>query len=95
MRTAEIVDMSSTRVNVRHMSKMIQIRNVPDDLHRDLKKRAALAGMSMSDYIKRELDRRSRKSTIREIGARSKGRSAGSTLTPQDVVDTIREMRGD
>jgi antitoxin FitA len=95
MRTLEAVDMSSTRSNVVHMSKMIQIRNVPDDLHRDLKKRAALAGMSMSDYIKRELDRKSRKSTIKEIGARSRGRSAGSTMTTQDVVDAIREVRGD
>jgi len=95
MRTLEAVDMSSARSNVVHMSKMIQIRNVPDDLHRDLKKRAALAGMSMSDYIKRELDRKSRKSTIREIGARSKGRSAGSTLSTEKLVEIIRESRGD
>jgi len=95
MRTAEVFDMSGARDNVLHMSKMIQIRNVPDDLHRELKMRAAAAGMSMSDYIKRELDRRSRKSTIKEIRARSRGRSAESTLTTQDVVDTIREMRGD
>lgn len=95
MRTAEIRDMSAARVNVVHMSKMIQIRNVSDDLHRELKTRAALAGMSMSDYIKRELDRKSRKSTIKEIGARSRGRSAGSTMTTQDVVDAIREVRGD
>lgn len=95
MRTAEIVDMSSARVSVLHMSKMIQIRNVPDDLHRELKQRAALAGMSMSDYIKRELDRKNRKSTIKEIGARSRGRSAESTLTTQDIVDAIREVRGD
>jgi antitoxin FitA len=95
MRTAALLDMSGTRDNVLHMSKMIQIRNVPDDLHRDLKKRAALAGMSMSDYIKRELDRKSRKSTIKEIGARSRGRSAESTLTTQKIVDIIRESRGD
>jgi antitoxin FitA len=95
MKTAEVIDMSAARVNVEHMSKMIQIRNVPDDLHRELKVRAAVAGMSMSDYIKRELSRRGRKSTIKEIYARSQGRSAGSTLTTQDVVDTIREMRGD
>jgi hypothetical protein len=95
MRTLEAVNMSSTRSNVLRMSKMIQIRNVPDDLHRDLKKRAALAGMSMSDYIKRELDRKSRKSTIKEIRERSKGRSEGSTMTTQDVVDAIREVRGD
>jgi antitoxin FitA len=95
MKTAEVFDMSAARNNVLHMSKMIQIRNVPDDLHRELKMQAAAAGMSMSDYIKRELSRRSRKSTIREIRARSKGRSAGSTLTTQDIVDTIRESRGD
>jgi hypothetical protein len=95
MKAAEVLDMSGARSNVLHMSKMIQIRNVPDDLHRELKMRAAAAGMSMSDYIKRELSRRSRKSTIKEIRARSKGRSEGSTLTTQDIVDIIREGRGD
>ena len=34
---------------------MIQIRNVPDVLHRKLKSRAALAGMSLSDYLLREI----------------------------------------
>jgi antitoxin FitA len=95
MRTAEIADMSAARDNVLHMSKMIQIRNVPDDLHRELKMRATAAGMSLSDYIKRELDRRSRKSTIPEIAARARGRSAKSTLTTQKIVDIIRESRGD
>lgn len=37
------------------MSKMIQIRLVPDTLHRRLRARAALAGMSLSDYLRREL----------------------------------------
>jgi plasmid stability protein len=97
MEAAEKLDMSGTRVNVAHMSKMIQIRNVPDDLHRELKMRATAAGMNLSDYIKRELDRKSRKSTIREIGARRRARSGGkkSSLTTQDVVDIIRESRGD
>jgi plasmid stability protein len=36
-------------MQVRDMPKMIQLRNVPDDLHRKLKARAALAGMSLSD----------------------------------------------
>jgi plasmid stability protein len=95
MRAAEVVDMSSARVNVWHMSKMIQIRNVPDDLHRELKMRAAAAGMNLSDYLKQELGRRSRKSTIREIAARRRGREESWPLTTQEVVDTIREMRGD
>jgi plasmid stability protein len=95
MKAAEVLDMSGARVNVVHMSKMIQIRNVPDDLHRELKMRAAAAGMSMSDYIKRELSRRSRKSTIQEVAARSQGRGAEWNLTTQEIVDTIREGRGD
>ncbi len=34
---------------------MIQVRNVPEDLHRQLKWRAAIAGMSLSDYLLREI----------------------------------------
>jgi hypothetical protein len=37
------------------MSKMIQIRNVPDDVHRELKVRAARAGMSLSEFLNAEL----------------------------------------
>lgn len=97
MEAAERFDMSGARDNVLHMSKMIQIRNVPDDLHRQLKIRAAAAGMSMSDYLKRELDLRTRKSTIKEIAARRRARNQGrkSTLTTQTIVDIIRESRGD
>jgi len=97
MRTAEILDMSGARDNVLHMSKMIQIRNVPDDLHRELKMRAAAAGMSMSDFIKRELGLRRSKSTLREIGARRRARTGGqkSSLTTQEIVDIIREGRGE
>jgi len=36
---------------------MIQIRNVPDEIHRQVKARAALSGMSMSEFILRELKR--------------------------------------
>jgi plasmid stability protein len=38
------------------MPKMIQIRHVPDALHRRLRARAALAGMTLSDYLRRELE---------------------------------------
>lgn len=95
MKTAQLADMSATRDNVLHMSKMIQIRNVPDELHRQLKIRAAAAGMNMSDYIKQELDLRTRKSTIREIGARRDAQGRRSTATTQQMVDIIREARGD
>ena len=39
------------------MSKMIQLRNVPDALHKVLKSRAALAGKSLSDYLIAEMQR--------------------------------------
>jgi antitoxin FitA len=94
MRTAEIVDMSAARSNVQHMSKMIQIRNVPDDLHRELKMRAAAAGMTMSDYIKKELSWSNERDSWEEIHARVKARDPLG-LSTQEVVDLIREGRGD
>ena len=38
------------------MTKMIQIRHVPEALHRRLRARAALAGMSLSDYLRNEIE---------------------------------------
>ncbi len=52
------------------MSKMIQIRNVPDDIHATLKSRAAKAGMSLSDYLTVELARIAELPTIEEISER-------------------------
>ncbi len=53
-----------------HMSKMIQLRNVPNDLHRKLKTRAATEGVSLSDYITREAQRAVERVTDDEILAR-------------------------
>lgn len=39
------------------MSRVIQLRNVPDDLHRKLSSRAALAGLSLSEYLVNEIRR--------------------------------------
>ena len=47
--------MLSTCKRVVHMSKMIQVRNVPEPIHRALKAKAALAGKSLSDWILDEL----------------------------------------
>ena len=52
------------------MSKMIQIRHVPDELHRKLKARAAIEGMSLSDYLRREVELIAERPTIREIEER-------------------------
>jgi plasmid stability protein len=49
---------------------MIQIRNVPDALHRRLKSRAALAGMSLSDYLLSEIRHVAERPTLDELRAR-------------------------
>ena len=49
------------------MSVMVQIRNVPDELHRKLKSRAALAGMSISEYLLREIERSLKRPTREEL----------------------------
>jgi len=71
-----------------HMSKMIQIRNVPDALHRKLKARAAMAGMSLSDYLLSELRRTAEVPTLAELEERL------SKLPPVSVeIDTAQLVR--
>jgi len=64
------------------MSTMIQIRNVPDALHRRLKSRAALAGMSLSDYLLSEIRQVAERPTLDELRARLAQRP-GTTLSPE------------
>ena len=52
------------------MPKMIQIRHVPDALHRRLRARAALAGMTLSDYLRRELEASAERLTPDELRQR-------------------------
>jgi antitoxin FitA len=56
-----------TCIILSNMSKMIQIRNVPDELHRTLKVRAAKAGMTLSDYLLSEIEQIAQKPTLREL----------------------------
>lgn len=49
------------------MPTMLQIRNVPDEIHRKLKARAALAGLSLSDYVRQELERLAKRPTRAEL----------------------------
>jgi plasmid stability protein len=73
--------------------KTIQIRNVPDEVHAELRVRAARAGMSLSDYALAELERKAAKPPIAEVLERARNRSGG--LTRREIVDTIRAMRDD
>jgi antitoxin FitA len=73
------------------MSKMVQIRNVPDELHRKLKARAAGAGQTLSDYLLAELERLAARPTREEMLARIHGRKPVTLTTRAAVV--IREER--
>ena len=70
---------------------MVQIRNVPDGVHRTLKARAARQGMSLSEYIKRELERSAEKPTMDEWLDRV--RQSKPIPTRRSAVEVIREMR--
>lgn len=52
------------------MAKMIQLRHVPDELHRKLKARAAMEGLSLSDYLLREVRVIADRPTVAELQAR-------------------------
>lgn len=56
------------------MPKMVQIRNMPDQIHARLKARAAMAGMSLSDYLLGELRHVAELPTVEEMLARLEGR---------------------
>jgi antitoxin FitA len=74
------------------MSAMIQIRNVPDSLHRRLKSRAALAGMSLSDYLLSEIREVAERPTLDELRSRLQGRSRITpSLAPAEAVRAERE----
>jgi antitoxin FitA len=76
------------------MSVMIQVRNVPDAVHRTLKTRAAATGTSLSDYIKRELARAAEQATLEEIDERIQTR-APSKVRTETILAALREVRGD
>jgi plasmid stability protein len=73
------------------MSKMIQLRNVPDALHRGLKARAALAGMSLSDYLLAEIKEIAEKPTLAELRERLRQREPVSAQI--DSARLVREER--
>ena len=74
------------------MGVMIQIRNVPDALHRRLKARAALAGMSLSDYLLSEIRYVAERPTLDELRARLRSRTeTAPQLMPAEAVRAERE----
>ena len=73
------------------MGTMIQICNVPEALHRRLKSRAALAGMSLSDYLVSEIKEIAEKPTLDEM--RELLHQRESISIPIDTARLVREER--
>ena len=69
----------------------IQIRNVPDELHRILKAKAAIEGSSLSEFVRAELEQIARRPTLRELRTRLRRRDPVH-LSPA-AADVIREAR--
>lgn len=88
---AELLTCCEHAIIISCMSRMLQIRNLPDEVHRRLKSRAALAGMSMSDYVLREIERMLSRPTRDEVFARI------AELPPIDLdppsAEILREER--
>ena len=73
------------------MSKMIQLRHVPDTLHRQLKARAALEGLSLSDFLIREARKIADRPTAAEMRARLAQRAS---VTPHvSAAEAVRRER--
>ena len=78
------------------MSKMIQIRNVPEGLHRKLKSRAALEGVSLSDYLLNEIAGIAEKPTLAELTRRieeDKAQFGGVDFGPGGAAAWVRADR--
>jgi antitoxin FitA len=74
------------------MAKMIQIRHVPDDLHARLKLNAELEGLSLSDYLRRELEEIARRPTLEELFTWM-DEAPASNVRPEEIVEAIRAGR--
>jgi hypothetical protein len=76
------------------MSKMIQIRHVPDALHRRLKSRAADAGMTLSDYLLAELRRLADRPSPQQFWQRLRSREpVEPSVSSVEVIRQEREAR--
>jgi plasmid stability protein len=73
------------------MSKMIQIRDVPEHVHGTLKARAAREGMSLSDFIKKELENSAMRPSMSEWLERT--RQLKKIPSKQSSAQIIRELR--
>ncbi|HUF11461.1 MAG TPA: hypothetical protein VMN78_00010 [Longimicrobiales bacterium] len=93
LRFTTVLDMFGACEHATDMPVMIQIRNVPDELHRTLKSRAALAGKSLSDYLLAELRRAAEYPTPEELKARIAALTPIEGVNPAELIRAGREER--
>jgi len=73
---------------------MIQIRHVPDPVHRKLKARAAKKGMSLSSYLREEIEQLANRITPEELYARLLTRKPVKlSIPPEDLIRADRDSR--
>jgi plasmid stability protein len=73
---------------------MVQIRNMPESLHRKLKARAALAGRSLSEYLLHEIRRVAERPTVEELRLRLAGRApVAPSIPPVRALRIERDQR--
>jgi antitoxin FitA len=77
------------------MTKTIQIREVPDDVHATLRARAAASRMSLSEYTLQIVEQHARRPTIAEVLERASLRSRPQDLTADAVLEAVRAARED
>jgi antitoxin FitA len=76
------------------MSKMVQIRNMPDDIHRVLKSRAAAQGLSLSDYLLQELRKSAEVPTIEEWLRQVRSRTPVTIdISSEEAIRAERDAR--
>lgn len=74
------------------MGRLVQIRDVPEPLHRTLKARAAQSGSSLSEYLRNELERIAALPTADELRARLRARTPVRVHEqPEGVIRRARE----
>ena len=75
------------------MTKTIQIRDVPDDVHATLRARAAKAGMSLSDFLLQKIEGYARRPAIADVLERADRRSRPLELDAESVLEEVRRAR--
>ncbi len=74
------------------MTKMLQVRDVPDDVHAELRRRAAAAGMSLSDFTRQELTRLAHRPSLADLFDRAARRN-GDSMTFADAREAVSAER--